>query len=128
MADHNVKKPVSEEESTRVGRVYQPNVDIGEKPEGVWMAVDLPGVDEETVELGFEEGVLSIHGRVALEEYENLQPVYSEYNVGNFERRFRVSSRIDPKGIDARIENGVLNLFLPRAEEAKPRNIPVRAS
>ncbi len=128
MSELNVKKAVSAEESTRAGRVYQPNVDIGERPEGVWVAVDLPGVDEDTVEVGFDDGVLSIEGRVALQDYDDLRPVYSEYNVGNFERRFRVSSRIDPKGIEARIEHGVLNLFLPRAEEAKPRTIAVRAS
>ena len=128
MAEHNVKKSVSEEESTHAGRVYQPNVDIGEKPDGVWMTVDVPGVDEETVEVGFDEGVLSIEGRVALEDYEDLRPVYSEYNVGNFERRFRLSSRIDPKGIEARIEHGVLHLFLPKADAAKPRIITVQAS
>jgi len=130
MASHEitVKKPAAVEEGTRPGRTYQPNVDIIEGREGVRLTVDLPGVDEKTVEMELNEGVLSIEGRVSLKEYEDLTPVYTEYNVGNFERRFRISSRIDPKGIQARIEHGVLHLQLPKAEEARPLTITVRAS
>jgi HSP20 family protein len=102
-------------------------VDIGEGKDAVWMSVDLPGVDEKSVEVGLHDGVLTIEGNVSLADYEDLQPLYSEYNVGNFERRFRVSNRLDPNGIEARIENGVLYLLLPRAEEARPRTIEVRA-
>jgi len=123
-----VKKQAPVEEGTRPGRTYQPNVDIIEGRDGVQLTVDLPGVDEKTVEVELNEGVLSIEGSVSLAEYQDLTPVYTEYNVGNFERRFRVSNRIDPKGIQARIEHGVLHLHLPKAEEARPRTITVRAS
>jgi len=124
--DVTVKQPAAQE-GTRPGRSYQPNVDIGERKDAVWMSVDLPGVDEKSVEVGLHDGVLTIEGHVSPADYEDLQPLYSEYNVGNFERSFRVSSRIDPKGIEARIENGVLHLLLPRAEAARPRTIAVRA-
>lgn len=127
MAQELVKQSVSEAEGTRPGRSYRPNADIGEKDDGVWLAVDMPGVDQDSVEVELHDGVLTIEGRVALGEYADLNPVYSEYNVGNFERRFRVSNRVDPKGIQARIEHGVLHLFLPKPEEARPRTIAVKA-
>lgn len=122
-----VKRSEEAEEGTRPGRVYRPNADIGESRDALWLSLDLPGVDEKTVQVGLHDGILTVEGRVSLEEYEDLAPVYTEYNVGNFERRFRISDRIDPKGIEARIENGVLHLLLTKAEEAKPRTIPVRA-
>lgn len=125
MAQEIVKKSIDETEGTRPGRCYQPNADIGEKADGVWLTVDLPGVDQDSVEVELNEGVLNIEGRVAVGEYDDLRPVYSEYNVGNFERRFRVSNRLDPRGIRARIEHGVLHLFLPKPEEARPRTIAV---
>ncbi len=127
MAQEIVKQSVSEDEGTRPGRSYRPNADIGEKADGVWLTVDLPGVDQDSVEVGLDDGVLTIEGCVALGEYDDLRPLYSEYNVGNFERRFRVSNRVDSNGIHARIEHGVLHLFLPKPEEARPRSIAVAA-
>ena len=60
-------------------------------------------------------------------EYENLAPVYTEYNVGNYLRRFTLSSDIDADKIGAHVTNGVLHLELPKAERAKPRRINVTA-
>jgi HSP20 family molecular chaperone IbpA len=71
--------------------------------------------------------VLSIEGRVSLEDYENLTPIYTEYNVGNYARRFTLSNEIDTDRITARMFNGVLELELPKAEHAKPRRISVSA-
>jgi HSP20 family protein len=88
----------------------------------------MPGVDEKSIELNVADGILSIEGQVALEEYNNLAPVYTEYNVGNYARRFTLSNEIDPGHIKARMTNGVLELELPKAERAKPRRITVSAS
>jgi len=85
----------------------------------------MPGVDEGSIEVQLADGVLSIEGRVSLQDYENLTPVYTEYNVGNYLRRFTVSSDIDAAHIKARMANGVLEVELPKAESAKPRRIPV---
>lgn len=124
--DVSVKQSAGVEESTRPGCTYLPNADIGETAEGVWLTVDLPGVDENSLRVDLEDGVLSIEAQVALGEYESLRPLYTEYNVGNFERRFRISDRIDASRIGARIEHGVLHLNLPKAESAQPRSIPVQ--
>lgn len=127
MSDLTVKRAGSEE-GTRPGRTYQPNVDIAESPEAVWISVDMPGVDEKSVQVGLEDGVLTIEGRVSLVEYADLEPVYTEYNVGNFERRFRISDRVDAEKIEARLDNGALALTLPKVAAARPRTIEISGS
>lgn len=119
------KQEVKANEQTRPGRTYVPNVDIYETQEGLWLWADMPGVDDGSLEIHVADDVLSIEGRVTLQEYDNLNPVYTEYNVGNYSRRFSLSSEIDSEHIKARMTNGVLELELPKAERAKPRRITV---
>lgn len=121
------KHEVTGEERTRPGRAYVPDIDIYETKEGLWLWADIPGVDEHAVEVNLADGVLSIEGRVSLQEYENLAPVYTEYNVGNFLRRLSIPDDVDAGRIKARITNGVLELELPKREQAKPRRIEVSA-
>ncbi len=114
-------------EATRPGRTYRPNVDIAESEEGLWLWADLPGVDDESVEVQLENNVLSLEGRVSTKDYENLAPRYTEYNVGNYRAEFSLPSEIDIDRIRARMSNGVLELELPKAESARPRRIEIRS-
>lgn len=122
------KKELTNNEQTRPGRTYVPNVDIYETPESLWLWADMPGVDENSLEVHVADGVLTIDGRVSLQEYDSLSPVYTEYNVGNYARRFSLSNEIDVDRIQARMTNGVLALELPKAERAKPKRIAVSVS
>lgn len=122
------KQEVGGEERTRPGRTYRPEVDICETREGLWLWADMPGVDEQSIEVNLDDDVLTIEGRVDLSEYSELEPLYTEYNVGNYVRRFTLSQAIDADRIKARMENGVLELELPKTERAKPRRIPVSAA
>ena len=132
MADQELtareKQELKANEQTRPGRTYVPEVDIYETQDGLWLWADMPGVDENSLEVHVADNVLSIEGRVALQEYDNLNPVYTEYNVGNYSRRFSLSNEIDAERIKARMTNGVLALELPKAERAKPRRIAVSVS
>jgi HSP20 family protein len=112
-------------EVTRAGRTYVPNVDIYETKEGLWLWADMPGVDEQSINVQLDDGVLTIEGQVDLKQYENVTPLYTEYNVGNYLRRFTLSSDVDCDRIVARMQTGVLALELPKAERAKPRRIAV---
>jgi len=122
------KQEVSGAEHTRAGRAYVPDVDICESNDSLWLWADMPGVDETSIEVKLADGVLSIEGQVSLKEYDNLSPLYTEYNVGNFARRFTVSNDIDAEHIKARMANGVLEVELPKAASAKPRRIAVAAA
>ncbi len=119
------KQELTGDEQTRPGRTYVPDVDICETADGLWLWADMPGVDEGSVDISVAEGVLSIHGTVSLKEYENLAPVYTEYNVGHYMRRFSLSQDIDAEHIKAGMSNGVLELELPKSARAKPRKIAV---
>lgn len=63
-----------------------------------------------------------------MEDYADLEPAYTEYDVGNFRRNFRPSTVIHTEHIEAKMEGGVLELRLPKAEEARPHRIPVSAN
>lgn len=116
------------EEQTRPGRTYLPNVEIRETEDALWLWADMPGVDQSSVDIHLENGVLLIEGAVQTDEYADLTPAYTEYNVGNFRRSFRLSTAIDTQRIDANVKNGVLELRLPKSEEARPQRIPISAS
>ena len=66
-----------------------------------------------------------MEGGIDFSKYETLQPVYTEYNIGNFRRSFDLSNSIDQDKIRADMKDGVLTLTPPKAEEAKPRKITV---
>jgi len=119
------KQELGGEERTRPGRAYVPYIDIAESQDALWLWADMPGVDEQSMDVRLDNGVLTIEGHVTLKEYENLSPVYTEYNVGDFVRRLALSDDIDTERIKAKMANGVLELELPKTERAKPRQIPV---
>jgi HSP20 family molecular chaperone IbpA len=122
------KQEVTREEPTRPGRTYQPEVDIYETPEALYLWADMPGVDDKQLNIHLADGVLTIEGGVSLDDYKDLSPVSTEYNVGNYLRRFAISDDIDADGIQARVTNGVLELKMPKSERAKPRKIQVSAN
>jgi HSP20 family protein len=113
------------QESTVALRSFLPVADIFETNNALKVVLEMPGVDKETAEVGVENDVLSISGRVDLSKYEGLQPLYTEYNIGNYSRSFQISNRIDQNGIKAGLKDGVMTIMLPKSEQAKPRRIAV---
>lgn len=122
------KQELKGQEATRPGRVYQPDVDVAESQDKLLLWADMPGVDDKSIAVTLDDGELTIEGRVAVDDYANLQPLYTEYNVGDYVRRFRVSTDIDVDRIEARVVNGVLEIELPKAERVKARKIEVKAA
>jgi HSP20 family protein len=115
----------SKEESTMPARLFLPQTDIFETSEALTLVLEMPGVDKGSVEVKVESDVLNIEGRVDFSNYDGLQPLYTEYNVGYYARSFRLSSKIEQDGISAELRDGVMTLLLPKAEKAKARKIEV---
>lgn len=114
-------------EHTRDRRAYRPNVDIIERPDKLLVLADVPGVKPDDVDIQYEQGLLTIHGKVAQrQDEENTNWLLREYGVGDFYRTFKIGEGIDAAKIHAELKNGVLELHLPKAEEAKPRKIVVK--
>jgi HSP20 family molecular chaperone IbpA len=114
------------EETTIPARVFVPTADIYETEDALCVVLEIPGVAKEKVDIRVEEGVLKVEGRLDFSKYQGLQPLYTEYNVGNYSRSFRLSSKIDHNKIAAELKDGVLALTLPKVEEAKPITIQVK--
>jgi HSP20 family protein len=121
------KQEVQGSEQVRPGRYYVPDVDIAETSDGLWLHVDMPGVEPSHVSVELERGTLTIQGEVELKAYDGLTPVYSEYRVGNFLRRFSLpeSYLYDAEHVSAKLVDGVLEVHIPKAEQAKPRRVPI---
>jgi HSP20 family protein len=115
----------AKEESTIPARTFMPTADIYEDRDSLKVILEMPGVEKGNVDVRVEEGVLFVEGRLDLAKYRGLQPLYTEYNIGNYSRSFRLSNAIDQDKIGAELKDGVLSLTLPKAEKAKPRTIRV---
>jgi HSP20 family protein len=122
----DLQKQEHTEERTVAGRFFIPQTDIVENKESLFITMDLPGVKKEDLNIKLEKNMLEIEGRIDYAPYEKLNPVYTEYNIGNFARRFTVSNAVDTRNIEAVLRDGVLSLKLRKAPEAKPRVISVK--
>jgi HSP20 family protein len=115
----------NKEETTIPARIFVPAADIYEADNDLTVLLEMPGVEKNNVDIRVEDGVLRVEGRLDLAKYQGLQPLYTEYNIGHYARTFRLSSKIDQTKIAAEMKDGVLELKLPKVEEAKPRAIRV---
>ncbi|QWR76655.1 Hsp20/alpha crystallin family protein [Candidatus Magnetomonas plexicatena] len=119
-----VEKP----ERTRVAKVYTPAVDIVEKAGEIVLTADMPGVDEGSVEVTLQDNVLTIYGTVGHMAPDGYTLSYAEYKVGDYERSFTLSEQIQKDKIEAKLQNGVLNLVLPKVDEVKTRKIEIKTA
>lgn len=115
-------------ERTRTGRVFKPAVDIYETGEAVVLLVDMPGVNESSVDVTLEKNVLTIYGGVQPQQTEGYSLVYSEYGVGDYQRSFTISNQVDWERIEGTVKDGVLRLTLPKHGPAETKKIAVKSA
>lgn len=125
LAVRDKQELVSKEEKTAPGRYYVPYADVFETDEALCVVLEMPGVEKKDLDVGLENDVLRVDGRIDFSKYEGMEPLYTEYNVGHYTRSFGLPSKIDRDGISAQLEDGVLTLTLPKVREAQPRRIPI---
>lgn len=124
--DQKVKKSEYAGEKTVAGKYYVPLTDIIETEKSLVVTMDMPGVKKDNINVKLEDNTLEVDGQIDFSPYKDLNPVYTEYNVGHYTRKFTVSNTIDTGNIDASLSDGVLTLTLPKAPEAQPRQIQVK--
>jgi HSP20 family protein len=115
-------------ERTRARKAYVPRADIFETRDAVVVVADMPGVDENSIDITLEKGVLSINGFVEQDQPDNYSLAYAEYEVGDYFRRFTLSNEVDQENIQATVKNGVLRLHLPKVGPAQAKKISVKAA
>lgn len=103
--------------------------DVSEDENSLQISMELPGVEPDDVRLSLENNILTIRGEKRQRSEENNERIHRfERTYGVFERTFALPNTVDSEKIDARFENGVLLISIPKAEKARPREIRVNSS
>jgi HSP20 family protein len=102
-----------------------PPVNVFQQGDDLVAIVELPGVNKEDLNIQAKEDTIRIAGNKAIDYPENVSLHRRERLSGVFDRTLVVPMQIDPEGIKAEYNDGLLALFIPRAERDKPRNIQI---
>jgi HSP20 family protein len=103
-----------------------PNVEVVERDKEVHVAAELPGLDEDDVEVRVEDNVLVLRGEKRT-EIDDSERHYTERSYGRFERQIALPAEIDDERAKATFKNGVLSVTLPKTERARlqAKRIPI---
>jgi HSP20 family protein len=112
--------------STTASMGAYPPVNVFQQGEDLVAIVELPGINKEDLNIQAKENTIRIAGRKAIDYPENVSLHRRERLSGAFDRTLVVPMQIDPDRIQAEYNDGLLALFIPRAEKDKPRSIEVR--
>lgn len=102
-----------------------PVVRVRETADAVLLDADLPGVKADQLQLSVNDGVLTLHGRVAVTTRTGFQALHREFDDADFRRSFTLPDNIDPGAISANAKHGVVTITLPKAKASQPRRIAV---
>jgi HSP20 family protein len=109
--------------------VWHPPVDIEEQPDRYTVHLELPGMKLEDIKITLEDNRLVIRGeKTRTEEQKNATYHKVERVYGTFERSFTLNHAVKSDKIEATYRDGVLEVTIPKAEEAKAREIPIKTA
>lgn len=111
-------------------RSFAPGCEVTEHEGHFLLSMDLPGIKKEDVKIDLTENLLTISGERKRESNGDKQQKFQlfERSYGFFKRSFTLPTSVDGNKVEARYENGVLDLYLPKIEAAKPRKIEIQNS
>jgi HSP20 family protein len=106
---------------------WAPALDISERKDAYLVTVELPGVEAEDLDITMEDGLLTIQGERQFTSESTEQQFHRvERRYGAFRRSITLPAQVQAEQIQASFDNGVLQIVVPKAEEAKPKRIQVR--
>jgi HSP20 family protein len=118
--------PFGQEPDGTLTASWTPAVDVFEDKDHVRITVEVPGVNPDDIKISLEQNTLTISGEKKQVSEEKTERVHRyERTYGSFTRRFTLPSTVDAEKIEAKAEQGVLSLEIPKAEKAKPRSIAI---
>src|SRR5438270_11185081 len=123
MADTALEKAQTPELATTEGArgvTFMPRIDVLETENELLLFADLPGVEQDNVDVRFENGELTLRARRTSPEADRT-PLAFEYETGDYFRAFRIPAQVDAGKLWAELKNGGLTLHPPKADTAKPR-------
>ena len=110
------------------GRSAALPMDVIRRDNEVVLRIDLPGVDQGSIEVTTDHGVLTVSAKRSEEYAEKERPVVRERLLGSFSRKIRLAETVDADKIEAGYANGVLSIVLPLQEKAKPRRVEIKGA
>jgi HSP20 family protein len=115
------------EDRENTAQSFTPPIDIHEGPEGLVLEADLPGAVEKNLRIELEDNVLSLHAKIDPPASEGARLLHEEYRLGDYQRSFILGDEVDRDRITAELTNGVLRLFLPKADRKQTRRIEIKS-
>jgi HSP20 family protein len=133
MKDNNENTSLAKQEEGNVQRmddipVFAPSTDIYEENDAIVIVSDMPGVDQQNLDITLENDTLTVEGKQSLPEPPKHRQLHHGYDPGKYKRSFNLLTEIDKDKITAKIDNGVLTVTLPKSEETKPRKIEINVA
>lgn len=110
-------------------RTFMPSSEVSETEDHYLMSLDVPGMKKEEIKIELSNNILTVSGERKRETVADKKEKFQRYekHYGFFKRSFNVPQLADSSQIEARYENGVLELYLPKLSEAKPRQIEIKS-
>jgi HSP20 family molecular chaperone IbpA len=113
-------------EQTTPGLVFTPAVDIFETEKEITLLADMPGVKAEDLNIDLRDNTLTLSADVAPVDNDKEEEILVEYETGRYYRQFTIGEMVNQDNIDAKLNDGVLRLSLPKVEKAAPKKITVK--
>ncbi len=113
-------------DNTQALDLISPSVDVLENDKGWAIHVDLPGVRKEDIKIDASDNSVTLTAESKFaQDYDRDNVRYQERRYGTYSRTIPLPDSVDRDKIDAKFQDGVLNLFLPKGEAAKPKKITI---
>jgi len=114
-------------EQTTPGLVFTPAVDIFETEKEITLLADMPGAKADDLIIDLRDNTLTLTADITPDDDSNEENLLKEYETGRYYRQFTLGELINQENIDAKLNDGVLRLTLPKIEKASPKKITVKA-
>jgi len=118
----------SDQDTQEPVRALRPSVDIFEDDKGITVQADMPGVSREHLNVHIDGDDLLISGDLDISMPEGMTPIHADIRYTGYRRNFTLSRELDANDIDAKLNDGVLTLRIPKRQQYQPRKIEVQAS
>jgi HSP20 family protein len=117
----------TQQQGSATATAWAPALDISERKDAYLVTVELPGIKPEDLDITMEDGLLTIQGERQFTQESSEQQFHRvERRYGAFRRSITLPAHVMAEGIEASFEDGVLQILVPKMEEAKPKRIQVR--
>jgi HSP20 family molecular chaperone IbpA len=115
-------------EGTRTKPVFSPPADIYETKDALYLVLEMPGVQPDSIDVVLDKRVLTIKGGSGISQpEEGYSLTHAEFRDGDYERSFTLAESIDAGQIEASVRDGILRLVLPKIKPAPAKTITVKA-